>query len=159
MPNSICLCTLPKLDIGEISMNTKVWDKLGICGSSLCLVHCLATPFVLLLFPTFEWAFLEHHTFHEILGVFVVSSVLIAVYPQCRKHGHKDIIGFALGGITFILAGIFLGHDLGDGFEQGFTIFGSILLVTAHFKNIKVKHGNCDTRTQCDSHPHETNKF
>lgn len=138
-------------------MVSRFWDKLGICASGLCLVHCLATPVILLLFPTLKLAFLEHHLVHEIFAVFVVSSVLVAVYPQCRKHGHKDIIAFALGGVLFILGGIFFGHELGEELEHGLTIVGSILLLTAHVKNIKVRHGKCET-IQCASSSHDGKK-
>ena len=157
MPIGIHLCIFRKLNIEENYMASKIWDKVGICASGLCLVHCLATPVILLIFPTFKLAFLEHHAIHEVLGVLVVSSVLIAVYPQCRKHGHKDIIGFALGGVLFILAGVFFGHDLGEELEHGLTIVGSILLLTAHVKNIKVRHGKCET-TQCNSQSHDNKK-
>ena len=133
----------------------KILDKIGICVSGLCLVHCLATPFILVLFPSFKFAFFEHEAFHQIFGVIVVLSVLFAVYPQCRKHGHKDIIGWALAGVLFILAGIFLGHDLGEEIEHGLTILGSILLITAHIKNMKVRHGKCDSDSHCkDDHSH-----
>lgn len=135
-------------------MANKVWDKLGICASGLCLVHCLATPAILLFFPTFKLAFLEHHLVHQILGVLVVSSVLMAVYPHCKKHGHKDIIAFAFAGVIFILTGIFFGHDLGEEIEHGLTIAGSVMLLTAHFKNIKVRHGKCETTSNCESHNH-----
>lgn len=154
MPNSKNFYILLQLNIEEKVMATKFWDKLGICASGLCLIHCLATPVLLLLFPTFKLAFLEHHAIHEILAVLVVSSVLIAVYPQCRKHGHKDIIAYALIGVFLILGAVFLGHDIGEEAEHIMTIFGSLFLLFAHYKNIRVRHGKCET-TSCDSH---TNK-
>lgn len=133
----------------------KILDKIGICVSGLCLVHCLLTPFVLVLFPSFKLAFFNHELFHQIFGVIVVSSVLIAVYPQCRKHGHKDIIAWAIGGVALILAGIFLGHEFGEEIEHGLTILGSIFLITAHIKNMKVRHGKCETKSTCESgHSH-----
>lgn len=139
----------------------KIWDKIGICASGLCLVHCIATPIFLILFPSIKVAYFEHEAFHQLFGVIVVSSVLIAVYPQCRKHGHKDIILWAISGVLFILAGIFLGHDFGEVYEHGLTIFGSILLILAHIKNMKVRHGKCETTcedTSSSSHNHSGHK-
>ena len=134
-------------------MSAKFWDKLGICASGLCLIHFLATPIVLLIFPSLKLFFLDHHTIHETLAVIVVSSVLVAVYPQCKKHGHKDIIAWAIAGVFFILLAVFFGHDFGEEAEHGFTILGSILLLIAHIKNIKVRHGKCESK--CDStHKH-----
>lgn len=137
-------------------MANKFWDKLGICASGLCLIHCLATPIVLMLFPTFKLAFLEHHAIHQILAVVVVSSVLIAVYPQCKKHGHKDIVLWAILGVFSILLAVFFGHDLGEEIEHTVTIAGSILLLIAHIKNIRVRHGKCEANlasVKC-SHQH-----
>ncbi len=124
------------------TMRNKIWDKIGICASSICLVHCLATPVLLLFFPGFRLYFSEHSHIHEIFAVIVVSSILLAVYPHCRKHGHKDIIAIALVGITLILSAVFLAHHnimLAD----GLTIFGSFFLIFAHVKNMKVRHGKC----------------
>jgi hypothetical protein len=133
----------------------KILDKIGICVSGLCLIHCLITPFFLILFPSIKLAFFHHEAFHQIFGVVVVSSVLMAVYPQCKKHGHKDIIAWAIAGVLFIMAGIFLGHDLGEEIEHGLTIFGSILLIVAHIKNMKVRHGKCESKSSCDNeHSH-----
>ena len=123
----------------------RIWDKLGICASGLCLVHCIATPVILILFPTIKVAFIGHEQFHQIFGVIVVSSVMAAVYPQCHRHGHKDIIAFAMVGVTFILAGIFLGHDLGQPYEHLLTITGSLFLITAHLKNMRIRHGKCES--------------
>lgn len=126
----------------------KFWDRIGICASGLCLVHCIATPFLLLLFPSIKLAYFEHDNFHQIFGVIVVSSVLVAVYPQCRKHGHKDIVIWALSGVLLILAGIFIGHELGEHYEHILTILGSFFLIWAHVKNMKVRHGKCETKCE-----------
>jgi len=131
----------------------KFWDRIGICASGLCLIHCIATPVFLIMFPSLKLAYFEHQSFHQVFGVVVVSSVLIAVYPQCRKHGHKDIIIWAISGVLFILAGIFLGHDYGEGYEHGLTILGSLLLIIAHIKNMRVRHGKCETKCN-DGHTH-----
>mgnify|MGYP000651601952 CR=1 FL=1 len=80
----------------------------------------------------------------------VISSVLMAVYPHCRRHGHKDIVAFALAGVTFIVVALFFGHDYGEVIEHGLTITGSILLIIAHIRNIKVRHGRCES-TECGS--------
>jgi len=150
MPNNISLGIFQKQIEGVILMN-KILDKIGICVSGLCLVHCLITPLVLVLFPSFKLAFSDHESFHEIFGVIVVSSVLMAVYPQCRKHGHKDIIAWAIIGVLFILSGIFLGHEFGEVIEHVLTITGSLFLIVAHIKNMKVRHGRCESKSSCKS--------
>lgn len=135
----------------ERSFSNKIWDKIGICASGLCLIHCLATPILLLVFPTLKLTLLESHIVHEIFALVVISSILIAVYPHCKKHGHTDIIAIAFGGVAFVVAAL-LFHDLPSSIADSLTIIGSILLIIAHFKNMKVRHGRCETEAACTGH-------
>ncbi|MAX67543.1 MAG: hypothetical protein CME66_11460 [Halobacteriovoraceae bacterium] len=134
----------------EKTMTHKLWDKIGICASGLCLVHCLATPILLLLFPaTTMSGLIDSHLFHIIFAFIVVSSIFIAVYPNCHKHGHKDIIALAIIGAGLILSALFL-HDFPIIYGHGLTMLGSILLIIAHLKNMKVRHGKCENdETHC----------
>ena len=135
-------------------MLNRIWDKVGICASGLCLVHCLATPILLLFVPGFKYSdMVDEHT-HEIFAVVVVSSIMFAVYPNCRKHGHNDIILLALSGVVLILISIFF-HDIPVGISHTITVIGSIILIIAHIKNMKVRHGKCESDShKCDSKPH-----
>jgi len=133
-------------------MINKIWDKIGLCASGLCLIHCLATPILLLLMPGFQFSegFDEH--MHEIFAVIVVTSIMFAVYPHCRKHGHKDIIAYAFIGVALILVSVFF-QDIPLDLSHILTIIGSIFLIIAHVKNMKVRHGNCGT-CPTDGHKH-----
>lgn len=119
-----------------------IWDKIGICASSLCLIHCILTPIILVSFP-FIYESWMHETVHITCAIIVMVSVVMAILPHCRKHGHKDIIAFALTGLVFVLTGIFV-HENSEVLSIALTIFGSTLLVIAHIKNIKVRHGKCE---------------
>lgn len=130
-------------------MINKMWDKIGICASGLCLIHCLATPILLFLIPSFEFSEHIDHHIHEIFAVVVVTSIMLAVYPNCRRHGHKDIIAIAFLGVVFILSAVFF-RSLPEVVHHSMTITGSLLLITAHVKNMKVRHGNCSG----ESHSH-----
>ena len=131
----------------------KFWDKMGICASTICLVHCLLTPIILLLYPASDLLFIESEIVHQVLGIIVISSALFAVYPHCHRHGHKDILAYAFLGAGFILIGIFA-HDFPEYIGHGFTILGSISLITAHLKNMRVRHGKCETDHTHDHHSH-----
>ncbi len=132
----------------------KIWDKLGICTSTLCLFHCLATPILLLAFPATQFEFLNDHMIHEIFAIVIVISLMLAIYPTCKEHGHIDIIVIATIGVAFILASVFLDDYITGMLHTTFTIFGSIFLITAHLKNMKVRHGRCNVKTSCSGHKH-----
>jgi hypothetical protein len=140
--------------MSEQTMMNKIWDKVGICASGLCLVHCIATPALLLAFPASTMSFLGAelvHEIHEIFAVIVVASILIAVYPTCRKHGHKDIITIALAGVSLVLSAVFM-HDLmSENVSHGLTVLGSIFLIWAHVRNMKVRHGKCTSKSHSHS--------
>ncbi|MEE2671546.1 MAG: MerC domain-containing protein [Bdellovibrionota bacterium] len=128
--------------MSEIKENNELIDKLGICASTLCLVHCVLTGILIIGLPFINVDFLNHHLIHDIFAAIVVVTVLIAVYPHCRRHGHKDIILIALMGVGFVLAGAIL-HDIPEWASHTLTSFGSLFLITAHYRNIKVRHGTC----------------
>lgn len=120
---------------------SKLLDRFGVCASTVCLIHCLATPLVILFFPGVKGIFNEEA--HEVFAVIVVTSIALAVYPHCKRHGHKDIIALAFAGVAFILSAIFFEDSMHLAFHYGLTTLGSVLLILAHLKNIKVRHGSC----------------
>lgn len=136
------------MEIGT-SMN-RLWDKIGICASGLCLVHCLTTPLLLIFYPVFLHTD-THHSVHEILAFIVIASIMIAVFPKCHKHGHYDIIGIATVGMLFVLGGLFL-HESSLLLATITTSLGSAFLIYAHYKNMRIRHGKCESEaTQCSS--------
>ena len=47
-------------------------DRLAIALSSLCVIHCLATPLLLIILPSFGALFADsHELFHQIILFFV----------------------------------------------------------------------------------------
>ena len=136
----------------EKSMTTRMWDKIGICASGLCLLHCLITPIVLILFPASQLSFFADEWVHKAFGVLVTLSILAAVYPHCKKHGHKEILTLAIIGVILILTPIFF-HDINIHLSHISTVAGSIVLIIAHIKNMKVRHGKCEeTEGSCSGH-------
>lgn len=142
-------CYIPTME--ERTMVNKIWDKVGICASGLCLIHCLATPILLILIPASMFTNIHFEITHQIFAVVVTSSILLAVYPTCKEHGHYDIIGLALIGITLILCAVFFHDYASETVSHGTTVIGSIILITAHIKNMKIRHGKCESDSQCSS--------
>ena len=131
-------------------MVAKMLDKIGICASSLCLIHCLTTPLVIVLFPGLLHSLNLTHEIHAIFAIVVITLALSAVLPHCRKHGHKDILAYALGGSGTLVLSLVFHHAIGDTLHLILSIAGSILLIIAHLKNIRVRHGKCTTETTCN---------
>lgn len=119
-----------------------IWDRIGIIASSVCLVHCLLVPIILMAFPFVES---QHNHFHEVLTIFVVVPAFLAFIPGYRKHKNLSVLLFAITGLGFILftaffEDIYLSHIA----ARVITILGSMLMILAHARNIKHAH-QCKT--------------
>lgn len=116
----------------------KIFDKLGICASAICLVHCLLTPFVVLFFPTIEESLGENaEKIHTLLAFVVVTLVVIAILPKFLKHRRKDILSYASLGISLILGALIFEEP--PILHNSMTILGSIFLIITHIKNMKAQ--------------------
>lgn len=117
----------------------KIWDKLGIALSSACVAHCLLVAFLPLIFPVLSEY--THSTWvHVIVGFIILFTSPLAFIPGYRKHGLTWIIGVAFSGLFFILLGILAEDHFSEQLSHGISIFGSLLLVFAHFKNLQHSH-------------------
>jgi hypothetical protein len=123
------------------------WDRLGIFLSSLCAVHCLLTPILVLTLPFVAEKF-ENPWVHIIMAVFVVPVGSYAFWSGFRHHGKWHILltglfGLSLIGIAAAMSDVMPVFLFG---HEGVTIIGSVFLLTAHVMNLREGQ-------KCD-HPH-----
>ena len=120
-------------------------QKWSIWLSSLCLIHCLITPFIILLIPTFatfltgwiEWAL--------IASILPISS--IAFFPIWIKHKSPvRLFEFLTGLALIIISQLFIlshQHELlttPQILETVFMILGTLLVSYSTFKNRRHTH-------------------
>ena len=130
------------------------WDKLGLALSGLCLVHCLGTPFLLLLFPMFHGLDALHSSVHWMAAVLLIPMALYAV-TQGYGHHRKKVVPLLAGmGSMLVLIGAFypmimafLGHHHAHGHSHDpndscmtneiiITSLGSVCLLICHGLNL-----------------------
>jgi hypothetical protein len=125
-------------------------DRWGLALSSLCLFHCLGTPFVLLLFPLVAGASgALHQWIHVVLAAILIPIALKAVTQGYRHHKKRIVPILAGSGTVFIVAGALapLLFSIGEhnhaanevlhmSPEIWATIVGSVLLLICHSLNI-----------------------
>lgn len=117
----------------------KVWDRLGIAFSSACVVHCILVAFLPVIFPAIS-AYTHSTWIHIVVGVIILFTSPLAFIPGLKKHGLTWILATAISGLFFILLGILLEGHVSDQASHGVSIFGSIILVFAHVKNLQHSH-------------------
>lgn len=124
-----------------------VVDRLGICVSVACAVHCLAMPVLLALLPTMSSIFLIGHGVEAVLAI---AAVVLAIACLCwgfRIHRKKRLI------LSFSAAAAFIlwGQSMGTGWvETLLVVLGGLGLVGSHLLNRAL----CRSCNRCCSHGH-----
>lgn len=121
-------------------------DTLAVILSGTCMLHCLALPLMVTLFPIVQGSLLEEQYFHIIMLFLVLPTSLLALFSGCRKH--KDRLTALLGGtglVVLTLTALF-GH-VWFGFlgERIVTSAGGLVLSAAHIRNFMLcRRVHCD---------------
>ncbi len=126
-------CTVELKLVMKLDVVDKKADYIGITGSVLCLVHCLAAPVLvmtsnLLRNDTLRAGFLS------LDYVFIVINI-IAVYFAARQHT-SSAIRTALWSFLFIFAVGLLLEDVSPVFEY-VAYIASMGLVVSHLLNLR----------------------
>jgi uncharacterized membrane protein YfcA len=118
---------------------THVTDKLGICASALCLVHCLFTPILLSCSAVLaHWLPGEAST-HRTLAVIVALLGAVSLATGYRRHRQASILALMAAGLACIFFAAYAGDYLPARWnEVAITMCGSVLIICAHRKNRKL---------------------
>lgn len=145
-PMAAACCDVDHSKHQEFEDETDRWDKIGIFLSTLCAIHCLVTPLLVLALPVLGEAF-EATWVHWTMALVIVPVGVFAFWSGYKHHKQSKVFGLGLAGLFLVTAGSVLPHEMVEFFEYDLvTIVGSILLVTAHILNRRA--------CQCDAHTH-----
>ena len=129
-------------------------DRLGICLSVLCLVHCLMTPLILGLVPVGAALGFWQHGFHQVFLLVVPVVALIAFVPGWKLHRDSRVWYWGGSGIVLLALGVAAGEIVGHeavtdltltawtlkawssvAVELALTLAGGACLIRAHLLN------------------------
>lgn len=109
------------------------WDLAGVGASLLCILHCVATPMLVVGLPTLE---LLERPAHAAFAGAILCIGLLAFIPGYRQHRRWPVVLLGLVGFSLLSAGVLLPEGImGEGTETGLTVLGGTLLVAAHLRN------------------------
>lgn len=115
----------------------EVLDRIAVLLSGLCLVHCLALPFLVILLP-FLGQFTDDHLHAEMLVVVIPVSV-VALAFGFRKHRQAGIVFTGAIALAIITIGGTVAHNtLGLVADRLLTVIGSLLLAVTHYRNFRL---------------------
>ena len=163
------------MDIAQVKKQFS--DKLSICLSLCCILHCIALPIIILMIPSFASLWINNEKVHVILVLFAVPISLFAMAKSLRVHHNYKCISLAVIGLSLLVGAIFMhdinfgsesshighkeathheeaGHEeathheeaehghhehggIGETLETIFTVLGGLILLGAHYLNIR----------------------
>ena len=128
----------------------KSFDQLGLGVSSLCLIHCLLLPVLLLLFPASKvWLGDYHGHVHYFLYLVILPVSLLAFLPRAIKDKQWEFLWGPCCGVILLGLTLYL-HEHAllpyDSITEPFlTSVGSLCLIYFHWRNFKLRSHKCPT--------------
>jgi len=121
--------------MNQTSVKSTGWlDGAAIGLSGLCLVHCLALPFLVGALPLLLPLTMGHLHVQMLIVVLPLSIVAIGM----GYVGHRDarVVLAAIVGLALLIFGASVAHDtLGVAADRTFSISGAVALASAHLWN------------------------
>ena len=135
---------LLSFSISKLKLRGRILDKLGIFLSVLCGIHCLLTPFLLMVMPWLSHSF-ESDVFHLVMLVFILPVAGLSIL---QSNGLKSRpVKMMILGIFLLFLGViyhFNEHShRGEHTVQNYlvenllTITGGAFLFYAHYSKLK----------------------
>jgi len=109
------------------------WDLAGIGASLLCILHCVATPLLVVALPALE--VLERQT-HAVFALSILCIGSLAFVPGYRRHRRWRVVLLGLAGFGMLSAGVLVPEGaMSETAEVAVTVLGGATLITAHLRN------------------------
>jgi len=105
--------------------------------SGLCLLHCLALPFVIVVMPALSELSGGH--FHVQMLIVAIPVSAIALTFGFRRHANRYVLVFGLLGMLLLVIGGTVAHSYyGLVADRTLTIAGALVLAVTHFFNSRL---------------------
>tara|TARA_B100001094_G_scaffold330010_1_gene394147 strand:- start:2517 stop:2909 length:393 start_codon:yes stop_codon:yes gene_type:complete len=120
-----------------MSKHSGVTDKAGMILSSLCVIHCLFLPVIILFLPSALLGFFESESFHLYMLAIALPVSCFAFLRGFRHHQKKQSFLLGLLGMALLISAVTIAEMLwGELGETLFTVCGGFLIVYSHYVNL-----------------------
>ena len=118
----------------------KGWgDRVAICFSSLCILHCLLLPVLLVAYPIGILVTLSDEIFHQIMVFLAVPLSLVSLYVGYGHHKRNQLIVFGSVGLGMLMLPLVVPHELiSETEETWLTVAGALIVCLAHVVNFRL---------------------
>ena len=131
-------------------------DFLGIGLSMLCLIHCLALPFLIAFAPVLLRTLPGDDVTHRTLAVAIGFVGILAFRSGYRVHRRRWLLFVFVAGLLLVSVAAILGDAVLTSYgEAAITVCGGLMLVSAHLVNRSFCRSCavCDSNRACASSP------
>jgi len=121
-------------------------DRLGVWMSSLCVIHCIATPVLISLSAVWAHFLPSEERTHRSLAVVIATLGALALVRGYRSHRSLRVLLLMIAGLACIFATAWWGDRLpSHRCEVLITLCGSCLMIAAH----RLNHTFCRNCRTC----------
>jgi hypothetical protein len=114
-------------------------DRFAVVLSGLCLLHCLAVPFAILLGPMLgQWLTHSETEVHWLLLALALPISAVALSRGYSRHHSPLTLVLGAAGLALMFIGV--SHVIGEDWEIILTVAGVSSLLLAHIRNMLGSH-------------------
>ena len=78
-------------------------DHLAIAMATVCAIHCLLTPVLIMVIPIIATSFFVHQDFHLWMIFLVLPTTVFAIFMGCRNHKDRMVLALSAIGLSILL--------------------------------------------------------
>ena len=78
-------------------------DHFAIGMATVCAIHCLLTPILIMALPIVATSFFVHQDFHLWMIFLVLPTTTFAVFMGCRNHKDRAVLALSAIGLSILL--------------------------------------------------------
>ncbi|MEC7609725.1 MAG: MerC domain-containing protein [Verrucomicrobiota bacterium] len=78
-------------------------DHLAIGMATVCAIHCLLAPILIMALPIIATTFIVHQDFHRWMIFLVLPTTAVAIFMGCRNHKDSLVVALSSIGLSVLL--------------------------------------------------------
>ncbi len=123
------------MDLRVGSVRT-IADWLGIAASTVCAMHCVLIPTLLVTGTVLPATMLGDESFHKAMLWMILPAAIVAFGIGCWRHKDRWVLALGMIGLTGMVLAVAVLHDIvGEVGERIVTVAAAAILVAAHYRN------------------------
>lgn len=119
---------------------TSIADRFGIMASTVCALHCILVPTLLITGTVLPASLLDNdELFHRAMLWIILPAALLAFGLGCWRHKDRLVLALGTTGLIGMALSATVLHDVaGKVGERSVTLVSAAILVTAHYRNFQL---------------------